>query len=137
MVLYLHCRAFHPVQMVLYLHCRAFHPVQMALYLHCRVFHPVQMILGCLAVAGTFAGFVYASDHQAELRRFKRNHSGLSLAIILLVGYGIIYLIGSVLVFIFGIALPLLGIGFIWYDRLIQNVEPKQNKIYKNQNNLF
>jgi len=80
------------------------------IFLLVGVMHPVQMIFGFAAVVTSFVLFVVASNNQAELRRFKRNHSALSVAIILIMGYALIYFIGSVVVFLFGIALPLFAI---------------------------
>lgn len=74
-----------------------------------RVFHPVQMIFGVLSVAAIFGIFVYLSNNQAQLRRFKRQHPGICTAAILMCGYLVIHLFGSVIVFLFGIALPLFG----------------------------
>ena len=67
------------------------------------------MILGFGAVAAAFAGFVYITNNRAECRRFKRHHPGVSVALILFAGYLLVYLMGSVIVFLFGIAMPLLG----------------------------
>jgi len=80
----------------------------------CRVVHPVQMIFGCAAVAVAFAGFVYASNNQTEIRRLKRKHPNLSIIVVMVGGYILIYLFGSVLVFLFGIALPMLGMSHNW-----------------------
>lgn len=80
------------------------------IFLLVGVFHPVQMIFGCAAVVAAFGLFVFSSNNQAQLRRFKRQHPGICLVAILVSGYIIIHLFGSVIVFLFGIALPLLVI---------------------------
>ena len=67
------------------------------------------MLIGSLAIGGAFAVFVYASNNQHQLRKMKRHYPGFSLFIILLLGYIVIYFIGSVLIFIFGFALPIAG----------------------------
>ena len=72
--------------------------------------HPAQMILGSVCIGGSFALFVYASNSQAQLRKFKRHHPAISLVIVFFLGYVFVYFIGSVLVFIFGIACPVAGI---------------------------
>jgi hypothetical protein len=78
------------------------------------------MLVGCLAVAGAFGLFVYASNNQSQLRYFKRHHPGISLVLILFMGYIIIYFLGSVLIFIFGIAVPIAGIYcYIKYRTLL------------------
>lgn len=74
-----------------------------------RVLHPVQMVMGCATVAAAAAGYVYATENMPDLKRFKRNHPGASMFIILLGAYLFIYLFGSIIVFLFGIALPLLS----------------------------
>ena len=71
--------------------------------------HPVQMLLGFIAFGGAFGLFVYASNNQHQLRKMKRHHPGVSLFLIMLLGYVVIYFLGSVLVFIFGFALPIAG----------------------------
>lgn len=77
------------------------------IFLIVGVFHPVQMIFGFLSVAAIFGIFVYLSNNQAQLRRFKRQHPGVCTAAIFACGYVVIHLFGSVIVFLFGIALPL------------------------------
>ena len=70
--------------------------------------HPVQMVFGFAAVGGMFALFVYTSNNQAPLRKFKRRHPAISLLLVVIAGYIIIHMFGSIIVFLFGIALPLL-----------------------------
>ena len=74
-----------------------------------RVLHPVQMVLGFGAVAGIFSLFVYVTNNKVEMKRFKRAHPGVSVAIVLFGGYLVVYVIGSVLVFFVGIGLPFMG----------------------------
>ena len=38
--------------------------------LYYRIMHPVEMVFGLVTVSGAFALFVYASNNQAQLRRF-------------------------------------------------------------------
>ena len=72
------------------------------------VVNPVQMLFGFVTVAVVFSVFVYASNSQSQIRRFKRHHPGVCVLVVLLVGYYVIHLFGSIIVFLFGIALPLL-----------------------------
>lgn len=67
------------------------------------------MVVGFIAVTTAFALVVYASNNQYQLRRLKRNHPGLSVAAVVVATYMFICLFGSVVVFMFGIALPLTG----------------------------
>lgn len=80
------------------------------IFLLVGIFHPVQMIFGFASVVAAFGLFVVSSNNQAQLRRFKRQHPGVCLMAILALGYLLIHLFGSVIVFLFGIALPLLVI---------------------------
>jgi len=75
----------------------------------CSVLHPVQMVLGFTAVVLAFVAFVAASNHQVQLRKFKRQHPGLSVVAILVIGYILMCMFGSIIVFMFGIALPIFG----------------------------
>ena len=67
------------------------------------------MVLGVMAIGGVTTLFVYVSDNQLQFRRFKKQHPGISVCLVMLGGYIFIWLFGSVLVFLFGIALPMLG----------------------------
>jgi len=67
------------------------------------------MVLGFTAVALAFGAFVAASNHQVQLRKFKRQHPGLSVMAILAAGYLLMCIFGSIIVFMFGIALPVFG----------------------------
>ncbi|XP_039253557.2 PRA1 family protein 3-like isoform X1 [Styela clava] len=69
---------------------------------------PYEMILGGILVGGTFAGTLYvASNSRAEIRDFKRKYPGVVIGMIITVSTMLMYALGSVLVFIFGIALPM------------------------------
>lgn len=69
--------------------------------------NPGQMLLGLIAICSVFAIFVSLSNNQAELRRFKRHHPVACSVAIVAGGYAVMYLFGSIMVFLFGIALPL------------------------------
>ena len=70
------------------------------------------MVLGFTAVVLAFLGFVAASNHQIQLRKFKRQHPGLSVVAILVAGYILMCIFGSIIVFMFGIALPIFGMHY-------------------------
>ncbi|XP_067684958.1 PRA1 family protein 3-like [Haliotis asinina] len=72
------------------------------------IIHPVKMVFGFVAIAVAFGGFVYCTNNQWRTRRFKRDHPLLSVLIILSAGYLVVYMLGAVIVFMFGIAFPLL-----------------------------
>jgi len=67
------------------------------------------MVLGFAAVVLAFIAFVAASNHQVALRKFKRQHPGLSVVAIFAAGYILMSIFGSIIVFMFGIALPIFG----------------------------
>ena len=83
--------------------------IKFKLSLNCRILHPVQIMLGLICVTASFAGFVYSSENQYQLRKFKRHHPAASLFLVFLVGYIFVYFIGSVMIFMFGLACPVLG----------------------------
>jgi Flp pilus assembly protein TadB len=72
------------------------------------IIHPVQIVLGFVALALVFGLFVYFTKNQYKARRFKHDHPIVCVAAVLAAGYFVVYMFGAVLVFIFGIALPLL-----------------------------
>lgn len=73
-----------------------------------RILHPVKMVCGFAAISAAFGIFVYCTNSQWTARRFKRNHPVISLIIIVAAGYLLVYMFGAVIVFMFGIAFPLL-----------------------------
>ncbi|CAG5129882.1 unnamed protein product, partial [Candidula unifasciata] len=72
------------------------------------VMHPVQTVLGFTALAFCFAFFVYLTNNQYKAQRFKRDHPVFCVAAVIATGYFVVYMFGAVLVFMFGIAFPLL-----------------------------
>ncbi|KAL5014238.1 hypothetical protein ScPMuIL_008508 [Solemya velum] len=72
------------------------------------IIHPVKMVCGFVAIAVAFGGFVYCTNYQWKARRFKRNHPLISVVIVLTAGYLLVYMAGAVVVFMFGIAFPIL-----------------------------
>ncbi|XP_060595348.1 PRA1 family protein 3-like [Ruditapes philippinarum] len=72
------------------------------------IVHPVQMVCGFIAISVAFGGFVYCTSSRWKARRFKRDHPIISVIVILLSGYLLVYMVGAVIVFMFGIAFPLL-----------------------------
>ncbi|XP_074644285.1 PRA1 family protein 2-like [Tubulanus polymorphus] len=71
------------------------------------ILNPAQMAIGIIATVIAFGIFVYATENKYELRRMKRSHPAMSLVVVLTLGYIFVYIVGSVLVFLLGIALPL------------------------------
>ena len=71
--------------------------------------NPKQTVIGFLAMAVALSIFIYITNNRYELKRFKHDNPVVCFCIIMGTGYLFVYLIGSVIVFLFGIALPILG----------------------------
>ena len=66
-------------------------------------------MLGFTALAVIFGTFVYFTNNQYKARRFKHDHPVVCVAAVLGAGYLVVYMFGAVLVFMFGIAFPMLS----------------------------
>ena len=71
--------------------------------------HPGQMLLGIGSVGGLLVLYSYLAKNQRVVNDLKRNHPVLCVVAILGAGYLVVHLVGSVLVFIFGVLLPISG----------------------------
>lgn len=80
------------------------------IFLLIGIIHPVQILLGFTALAVIFGTFVYFTNNQYKARRFKHDHPVVCVAAVLGAGYLVVYMFGAVLVFMFGIAFPMLMI---------------------------
>ena len=80
------------------------------------------MILGFSSIAAAFVIFVYATNNRTDMKKFKHDHPGLSVFIVLLGAWAFMYIMGSVLTFLFGIALPMLGKEMFKFE-LIMNLQ--------------
>jgi len=78
------------------------------IFLLIGIIHPVQILLGFAALALVFGCFVYFTNNQYKARRFKHDHPVVCVFAVMAAGYLVVYMFGAVLVFVFGIALPLL-----------------------------
>lgn len=65
------------------------------------------MLLGIFAMLLAIGIFIYAKTNSRQFVRFKAEHPLISLGLIFGGGYLIVYLFSSVLVFLFGILLPI------------------------------
>uniref|UniRef100_A0A8C6SE25 PRA1 family protein n=1 Tax=Neogobius melanostomus TaxID=47308 RepID=A0A8C6SE25_9GOBI len=72
------------------------------------VLPPASDARGAAVVVLSFLGFVLAAENQAPVRRFRRKHPAVCLLAILLLSYLLVTVLGSVAVFAFGIAFPIL-----------------------------
>ncbi|XP_059179507.1 PRA1 family protein 2-like [Physella acuta] len=78
------------------------------IFLVIGIIHPVQILLGFTALAICFGVFVYFTNTQNKAKRFKHDHPIFCVAAIIAAGYFVVYMFGAVLVFMFGIAFPML-----------------------------
>ncbi|XP_040357892.1 PRA1 family protein 3 isoform X3 [Ixodes scapularis] len=98
-------------------------------FLGVGILHPSKMLCGMLAVTVAFGLFYYVTNSQTAAMNLKRNHPILSGFVILLGGYFIVYMLGSVMVFLFGILLPIMLV-FIHSSMRLRNIKNKlTNKI--------
>ncbi|GFS58176.1 PRA1 family protein 3 [Trichonephila inaurata madagascariensis] len=87
------------------------------------------MICGILAVGAVFGLFCYVTNSKRSATKFKRDHPVLSLLVIFSGGYFVVYMLGSVLIFLFGIMLPVVLI-FIHSSLRLRSMRNKlTNKI--------
>ncbi|XP_067088583.1 PRA1 family protein 2 [Osmerus mordax] len=92
-------------------------------------FQPFHLFLGAAVVTVLFLGFVWAAEHQAPIRRFRRNHPTVALGCILGASYLLLSVLGGIAVFLFGIAFPILTI-LIHASVRLRNLKNKvENKL--------
>ncbi|GIY53327.1 PRA1 family protein 3 [Caerostris darwini] len=93
------------------------------------LFNPTKMICGILAVGAVFGLFCYVTNAKRSATKFKKDHPVISLLVIFSGGYFVVYMLGSVLVFLFGIMLPVVLI-FIHASLRLRSIRNKlTNKI--------
>ena len=71
--------------------------------------HPGQMLLGIGSVSGLLVLYNYLAKNQRVVNDLKKSYPVLCVVAILAAGYLVVHLVGSVLVFIFGVLLPISG----------------------------
>lgn len=121
------------------------------IFLLVGVLHPVKMLFGTLALSVAFGLFYYFTNVKrwvftehlrcltisvnknllpySSAAQFKKNHPLLGAALILGGGWFVVYLLDSVLVFLFGILLPIC-MTFIHASMRLRNIKNKlSNKI--------
>ncbi|XP_075774711.1 PRA1 family protein 2 [Pelodiscus sinensis] len=69
-------------------------------------FRPLQTLLSGCSVTLVFVAFVWAAEHKAPVRRFRRSYPGASLLGVLGGAYGLASLLGGSEVFLLTVALP-------------------------------
>ncbi|GLV43162.1 Jwa [Carabus blaptoides fortunei] len=94
------------------------------IFLIVGVLHPTKMACGMLVVVTGFLIFCYVTNERRAASRFKKDHPILGLVLILSGGYFITYMLGSLLVFFFGILLPF-SVTFIHASLRLRNIKNK------------
>ncbi|XP_040215140.1 PRA1 family protein 3 [Rana temporaria] len=90
---------------------------------------PFNMILGATVVILVFLAFVWTSHNRDIVKKFKKKYPTVFVMSIMLCSYFVISLCGGVMVFVFGISLPLL-LMFIHASLRLRNIKNKlENKI--------
>ncbi|KAB7499471.1 PRA1 family protein 3 [Armadillidium nasatum] len=70
------------------------------------------MFFGMVAIGLGFGIFFYLTNNKQVANDFKKSHPVVSVIFVLSSSYFVVYLLGSVVVFIFGILLPIFGAVF-------------------------
>eukprot|EP00075_Anas_platyrhynchos_P034382 XP_027323635.1 PRA1 family protein 3 isoform X2 [Anas platyrhynchos] len=90
---------------------------------------PLNMLIGGTVVVLVFMGFVWVSHNKDILRRMKKQYPTTFVIVIMLSSYFLISYLGDVMVFMFGITLPLL-LMFVHASLRLRNIKNKlENKM--------
>ncbi|KAJ8259756.1 hypothetical protein GJAV_G00173050 [Gymnothorax javanicus] len=91
--------------------------------------NPLGMILGGAVVTLVFMGSVWGAENKVMIKNFKKKNPTLFIVAVMGASYFLISLFGGVMVFIFGITLPMLLI-FAHASMRLRNLKNKlENKI--------
>nr|XP_009501411.1 PREDICTED: PRA1 family protein 3-like [Phalacrocorax carbo] len=94
-----------------------------------RFLSPLNMLIGGTVVVLVFMGFVWVSHNKDILRRLKKQYPTTFVVVIMLSSYFLISYLGDVMVFMFGITLPLL-LMFVHASLRLRNIKNKlENKM--------
>lgn len=94
-----------------------------------RFLSPLNMLIGGTVVVLVFLGFVWMSHNKDILRKLKKQYPTTFVVAIMLSSYFLISYLGDVMVFMFGITLPLL-LMFVHASLRLRNIQNKlQNKM--------
>lgn len=94
------------------------------MFLIVGVLHPTKMACGMMVVVTGFLIFCYVTNERRAASRFKKDHPILGIVLILSGGYFITYMLGSLLVFFFGILLPF-SVTFVHASLRLRNIKNK------------
>ncbi|XP_069693017.1 PRA1 family protein 3 isoform X3 [Periplaneta americana] len=98
--------------------------LSLVIFILVGVIHPTKMLCGMLAMSVAFGLFYYLTNAKRSATRFKKDHPIISVLVVLGGGYFIVYMLGSVVVFLFGILLPIV-VSFIHASMRLRNVKNK------------
>ncbi|KAF4532650.1 hypothetical protein B566_EDAN009831 [Ephemera danica] len=89
-----------------------------------NLIHPMKMLCGTIAIAVAFGLFYYLTNAKPSAIAFKKDHPIIGLVLILGGGYFIVFMLSSVLVFLYGILLPIVVI-FTHASLRLRNIKNK------------
>ncbi|XP_072050852.1 PRA1 family protein 3-like [Amphiura filiformis] len=89
--------------------------------------NPLNMLVGIFTMVVLFGLFVFATNNKRETQKFKRDHPLLCFLALVVIGYLAMRVFGSVLVFIWGIMVPLTLI-FLHASMRLRNLKNKMSK---------
>ena len=69
--------------------------------------YPQEMAVGVVTVGVLFALSFYLQQQKHEVRQFKQQHPAVVFSLIVVFSYYLIYKLGSIVVFLFGVTLPI------------------------------
>jgi len=69
--------------------------------------HPQEMALGMVTVGVLFGISFYLQKQKHEVKEFKKQHPAFVFCLLVVVSYYLIYKLGSIVVFLFGVTLPI------------------------------
>ncbi|CAL8082301.1 unnamed protein product [Orchesella dallaii] len=98
------------------------------IFLIVGIMHPAQMLLGMICVGALFGGYDYLSKNQRFIADIKKNHPLVCLVVVFVGGYLLISMLGSVMVFMFGVLLPISSV-FIHSSLRLRNTKNKITSI--------
>lgn len=78
-----------------------------SMLLPCRFLNPLGMFTAMAVVSGVFLGSVWAGENRAVISNFKRQNPTAFVIAVMVVSYIVISMLGSVMVFMSAITLPL------------------------------
>lgn len=85
----------------------------------CRFLNPLGMFTAMAVVSGVFLGSVWAGENRAMINNFKRQNPTAFVIAVMVASYILISMMGSVMVFMSAITLPLACKFKIWEGHIL------------------